>query len=122
MPALPARLRLNISVVAHPVLNSKADSFNCGPGTVTLKANVGGSANRKMVRTSGRDALPVGGGSPGVTPFLGATDTFYGSSKHRVRHSLLLPLSGQARMTTTGSTSPYYRSFWANKVQYLIDR
>ncbi len=105
-------------VVAHPALHAWADSFNCGPGTVTLKAEVGGNANVRWYANPG-DNLPIGGGSPWVTPFLGVTDTFY------VTASTGTPqpgptFIGNGTLTTTGAASPYYRGFWANKVQYLI--
>ena len=105
-------------VVAHPSLISKADSFNCGPGTVTLQAAVGGSAYVRWYATP-TATMPVGGGSPWVTPFLGVTDTYY------VAASTGTPqpdptFIGTGVNTTTGSSSPYYLGFWADKVQYLI--
>jgi hypothetical protein len=105
-------------VVANPILNSWADSFNCGPGTVTLQASVGGNANVRWYN-SPTASLPVGSGSPFVTPFLGATTDYY------VAASTGTPqpppaFIGVGTLTTTGSSSPYYLGFWADKVQYLI--
>ncbi len=105
-------------VVANPVLNSWADSFNCGPGTVTLEASVGGNANVRWY-SSPTASLPVGAGSPFVTPFLAATTDYY------VAASTGTPqpppaFIGTGTLTTTGAGSPYYLGFWADKVQYLI--
>ncbi len=105
-------------VVANPVLNSWADSFNCGPGTVTLCAAVGGNANVRWY-SSPTSSLPVGAGSPFVTPFLGATTDYY------VAASTGTPqpppaFIGTGTLTTTGAANPYYLGNWANKVQYII--
>ncbi|PSK94503.1 T9SS type A sorting domain-containing protein [Taibaiella chishuiensis] len=105
-------------VVAHPALHSWADSFNCGPGTVTLKAEVGGNANVRWYANPG-DALPIGAGSPWATPYLGTTDTFYVTASTGTPQPAPTFI-GTGTSTTTGAASPYYRGNWANKVQYLI--
>jgi hypothetical protein len=63
-------------VVANPQLISKTDSFNCGPGTVTLQATIGANSSVKWYESM-IASQPVGAGSPWVTPFLNVTDTFY---------------------------------------------
>jgi hypothetical protein len=84
-------------VVANPLLISKTDSFNCGPGTVTLQATVGANSGIKWYESM-TASQPVGGGSPWVTPYLGVTDTFY------VAASSGTPQPDPANVVVAGST------------------
>ncbi|WP_216629378.1 immunoglobulin domain-containing protein, partial [Taibaiella lutea] len=63
-------------VVVNPQLLGVTDSFNCGPGTVTLQAQTGGNSTAKWydVPTGG---LSIGSGTPWITPSLTASQTYY---------------------------------------------
>lgn len=63
-------------VVVNPVLLSASDSFNCGPGTVTLHAETGGNSTAKWYETPTGGSV-VGVGSPWETPYLGLSKTYY---------------------------------------------
>ena len=105
-------------VVANPVIVTAPDSFNCGPGTVTLTAQVGGNSQARWY-TSPTATLPVGYGSPWTTPYLGATTTYYVSAGSGAAQPLPT-LMGTGTGTVSGTYSPYYRGNWGQKVQYLI--
>ena len=105
-------------VVANPVIVNAPDSFNCGPGTVTLTAQVGGNSQARWY-SSPTATLPVGYGSPWTTPYLGTTTTYYvaaGSGAAQPSPAFI----GTGTGTVSGTYSPYYRSSWGQKVQYLI--
>jgi hypothetical protein len=63
-------------LIVDPQLVSSSDSFHCGPGQVMLSAVA--STNSGIHWYDVADGgVPVGTGSPFVTPFLSQTDTFY---------------------------------------------
>jgi hypothetical protein len=105
-------------VVANPVIVNAPDSFNCGPGTVTLTAEVGGNSQARWY-ASPTATLPVGYGSTWTTPYLGTTTTYYvaaGSGQAQPAPAFM----GTGTGTVSGTYSPYYRGTWGQKVQYLI--
>lgn len=105
-------------VIANPILTSTADSFNCGPGTVTLKATTGGNGAAVWydVPTLG---LALGSGSEFVTPYLTQTDTFYVESA--AGGSSLPPTwIGTSTVTTTGFPNPFYTTYEGNRHQLMI--
>jgi hypothetical protein len=63
-------------VIVNPQLLSSDDSFNCGPGTVTLNALTGGNSVARWydVPTGG---TPVASGNTFVTPYLPASQQYY---------------------------------------------
>jgi hypothetical protein len=69
-------LPVKLVVVVNPQLLQYTDSFNCGPGTVTLKAQTGGNSVARWydVPTGG---TAIGAGSPWVTPYLASSQTYY---------------------------------------------
>jgi hypothetical protein len=109
-------------VVAHPALQSKKDSFNCGPGTVTLEANTALNSNSSIKWYETPTASqPVGAGSPWTTPYLGATDTYY------VAASTGTPQPDPANVVLAGSLStsyttgaPFYYAYTGQRVQWII--
>ncbi|MFA6057989.1 MAG: T9SS type A sorting domain-containing protein [Taibaiella sp.] len=95
--ATPCLMPTKKIVVANPLLISNADSFNCGPGTVTLQASVGLNSGVKWYESM-TASQPVGAGSPWITPYLGVTDTFY------VAASSGTPQPDPANVVVAGST------------------
>jgi hypothetical protein len=105
-------------VIANPTVVATYDSFNCGPGTVTLRAVTGGNGTARWydVPTLG---IPLGTGAEFTTPFLPATDTFYVESA--AGGSSAPPTwINPGTATTTGNPNPFYTTFWGNKVQMMI--
>lgn len=105
-------------LIANPELLSRADSFNCGPGTVVLKAQAG--VNTGVIwydnETGG---VAVGNGSPFETPYLLETDTFWVSAG--VGGGGIDPTwVGTGTSTTSGQPNLFYTTYEANKNQYLI--
>ncbi|RYE18792.1 MAG: T9SS type A sorting domain-containing protein, partial [Sphingobacteriales bacterium] len=109
-------------VVVNPTLLGAADSFNCGPGTVTLKAATAGYSTAKWydVPTGG---TPVGSGSPWTTPYLGASQTYYVSAEGGAGGGAPITTQVGTATTTYGGTSSsagpfsiYYRRY---SQQYL---
>ncbi|RQO29948.1 hypothetical protein DBR32_13610 [Taibaiella sp. KBW10] len=104
-------------VVANPTFISKRDSFNCGPGQVTLQATTGGNSNPRWYENP-TGGSPIGGGSVWQTPFLTQTDTFYvvagtGSTVSSVN-------IGSGTTVSTGAVTPYYSAWGGYRHQYLI--
>ncbi len=105
-------------VIANPTIINAPDSFNCGPGTVTLSAQVGGNGVAQWYDSPTAN-IPVGSGSPWTTPYLGTTTTYYLASSSGTPQP---PPTFMGSGTTTSSTTytPYYRGSWGQKTQYLI--
>ncbi len=110
---------VKLIVVANPTLLSWADSFNCGPGTVTLTATAGGYGNVRWY-TSPTANTPVGSGSPWTTPYLGTTTTYYvesGTGAIQPAPTFI----GNGTPATWWGYVPYFGSYYAaNKAQWLI--
>lgn len=106
-------------IVAHPVMISTKDSFNCGPGVVTLEAVSGGFSNIKWYE-SPTSTQPVGGGSPFQTPFLGTTTTYYVAASTGVAQPDPTVI-GSGTFTSSWTDVPYNLNFLGNKVQWLIN-
>jgi hypothetical protein len=106
-------------VVSNPIIISAPDSFNCGPGTVTLSAQVGGNANARWY-DSPTASIPVGSGSPWTTPFLGATTTYYveaGTGSVQPAPTFI----GNGTSISSGPPLAYGATLYtAQKVQWLI--
>lgn len=105
-------------LIANPELISANDSFNCGPGTVTLQATVGNYTTARWYPDTVTNQ-PLAMGSPFVTPFLSLTDTFYVSSGTGT------PQPDPAYMGTGTSTynyayTPYYKGYQGSVCQWLI--
>jgi hypothetical protein len=105
-------------VVANATLLSAPDSFNCGPGTVTLSAVTGGNGSAVWY-TSPSGGIPIASGTPYVTPYLGATTSFYVASRGGGP-------SGNIQIGAGGSVSgvetvnPYASGWGGTKIQYII--
>lgn len=105
-------------VVAHPVVLSTKDSFNCGPGMVTLEAEVGGNANIRWFEDA-TTTTPMGQGSPWNTPYLGTTTTFYVSASTGAPQPEPAVI-GNGTFTSNWTDVPYSLNFMGNKAQWLI--
>jgi hypothetical protein len=105
-------------VIANPTIINAPDSYNCGPGTVTLSAVTGGNGSAVWynVPTGG---LPIASGSPFVTPFLGATTSYYVSSGGGGSAGLQTIGAG-ALTSATQSVTPFSAGWGGSKHQYLI--
>jgi hypothetical protein len=105
-------------VIANPTLISKTDSFNCGPGQVTLKAVTGGNSTAKWYENSTGGA-PIGTGSPWQTPFLTQTDTFWvvGGVGGSAPSSVAI---GNGTTVSTGAVTPFYGVWGGYRHQFLI--
>ncbi|WP_118973508.1 Ig-like domain-containing protein [Taibaiella koreensis] len=110
---------VKLIVVANPSLISWADSFHCGPGTVNLQATAGGSGNIRWYANA-TDNSPVGSGSPWVTPYLGATTTYYvesGTGAIQPPPAFI----GTGTSATYWGYLPYFGANYAsNKVQWML--
>jgi hypothetical protein len=106
-------------IVAHPVVISTKDSFNCGPGVVTLEAEAGGFSNIKWY-DSPTATQPIGGGSPFETPYLGATTTYYVAGSTGTPQPDPQTI-GSGTFTSTWTDVPYNLNYLGNKVQWLIN-
>jgi hypothetical protein len=105
-------------VIANPTVLNTFDSFNCGPGTVTLRAITGGNGTARWydVPTLG---LPLGTGGEFTTPFLASTDTFYVESAAG-GSSAPPTFVGNGTSVTNDYRMPYYDYYYGSKVQYLV--
>ncbi len=106
-------------VIANPSIVSAPDSFNCGPGTVTLDAQVGGYANVRWY-SSPTASLPIGTGTPWTTPFLGATTTYYveaGTGSIQPPPTFI----GNGAFDDWWGYLPYFGAYnTANKAQWMV--
>ncbi|RYZ50508.1 MAG: PKD domain-containing protein, partial [Sphingobacteriales bacterium] len=105
-------------VVANPTILSAPDSFNCGPGTVTLTAVTGGNGSAVWYQNA-TGGLPIGSGGTFVTPFLGATTSYYVSSGGGGAAGLQAVGAGNLTSTTQSET-PFSAGWGGSKHQYLI--
>ncbi len=105
-------------VVAQPSILSTKDSFNCGPGVVTLEAQSGGNSNVRWYADP-TSVTPVGQGSPWNTPYLGTTTTYYaaGSTGTPQPEPTMI---GNGTFTSSWTDVPYSLNFMGNKAQWLI--
>lgn len=106
-------------VVANPLIISKTDSFNCGPGTVTLQATIGANSGIRWYESM--TALqPVGSVSPWVTPYLNVTDTFYvaASSGSPQPDPANVIVAGTAGTAATAALPLYYNK--GHRYQWMI--
>jgi len=104
--------------ISNPQVVSVQDSFNCGPGTVTLAAVAGANSSLKWYEhpTGG---LSVGSGSSYTTPYLLETDTFYVSAG--VGGGAIPPtFIGTGTPSTSSNPSPFYNLYDGNRSQYLF--
>lgn len=114
-------------VVANPVINSTTDSFNCGPGSVTLLAATGGNSGAAWY-TSDTASIPIGFGSPFATPFQTQTDTYYVAARGGANSvPTEITLGAGASTSTTSNYPSYYlmpfsHIFGGIKGQYLIKK
>jgi hypothetical protein len=110
---------VKLIVVANPQLVSWSDSFNCGPGIVTLNAEAGGNSNIRWYNSPTAN-IPVGTGSPWETPYLGATTTYYveaGTGSIQPAPTFI----GTATYATWWGYVPYFATYYtANKAQWLV--
>lgn len=106
-------------VVSNPQLTSVNDSFNCGPGTVTLTATAGGNSNVRWYASPTAN-LPIGSGSPWTTPYLNTTTDFYVDAGN----GSIQPPAANVIVTgtaTTGLTSTFlYYYYTGHKSQYIV--
>lgn len=88
--------------VYNPTLISATGATRCGTGTVTLTASAtGGTVNWYTSPTGG---LPVGTGTPFVTPVINSTTSFYASVSSGGNSGLTIPGDGGwNHVTTSGS-------------------
>lgn len=106
-------------VIADPTLLSYADSFNCGPGSVTLAATAGGNGVPKWYDVP-MGGLALGTGNTFNTPPLSATQTFYVEAGMGGGGSGSPTWLGTATTTTTAGTgNPFYTFYYGTKQQYL---
>ena len=105
-------------VVAHPEILSTKDSFNCGPGVVTLEAEAGGNGNVRWFEDP-TTTTPIGQGSPWNTPYLAGTTTFYVSSSTGSPQPEPAVI-GEGTFTSNWTDVPYSLNFMGNKAQWLI--
>ncbi len=105
-------------VIANPTIISAPDSFNCGPGTVTLTAVTGGNGSAVWYQNP-TGGFPLGTGSTFETPFLGATTSYYVSSGAG-GSSGLQTIGAGALVSATQSVTPFSSGWGASKHQYLI--
>ena len=106
-------------VIANPSVVSAPDSFNCGPGTVTLNAQVSGYGNVRWYNSPTAN-MPVGTGSPWTTPYLGTTTTFYVESG---TGSIQPPPTfvGNGTFADWWGYLPYFGGYnIANKAQWMV--
>jgi hypothetical protein len=110
---------VKLIVMANPQLVSWADSFNCGPGTVTLNAQAGGNSNVRWYDSPTAN-MPVGTGSPWTTPYLGVTTTYYveaGTGSIQPAPTFI----GAGTFATWWGYVPYFATYYtANKAQWLV--
>jgi hypothetical protein len=117
--AVNCQMPTKLIVVANPTLLTWADSFNCGPGTVTLNATAGGYGNVRWY-DSPTASLPIGSGNTWTTPYLGATTTYYVESG---TGAIQPPPTfvGNGTSNTWWGYLPYFGTYYtANKAQWLI--
>ena len=105
-------------VIANPTIISAPDSFNCGPGTVTLTAVTGGNGTAVWYQNAS-GGLPLASGSPFVTPYLAATTSYYVSSGGGGSAGLQTVGAG-ALVSATQSVTPFSSGWGGSKHQYLI--
>ncbi|WP_157976955.1 Ig-like domain-containing protein [Taibaiella helva] len=118
-PGVNCEAPVKLIVVANPTLTSWTDSFNCGPGTVTLQATAGGYGNVRWYANA-TDNTPIGGGSPWTTPYLGATTTYYAESGTGAIQPAPTFIGTGTNATYWGYL-PYFAVYnAANKVQWMI--
>lgn len=99
--------------IVSPAILSVIDSFNCGPGTVTIGANpASGSSIRWFSAPSGGD--PIATGNYFTTPALSATTTYYAQAATGGGLGSVGPLNPAAVGTNAGTAAPiatYYMAF-----------
>lgn len=105
-------------VVAKPEVLSTKDSFNCGPGTVTLEAEAGGNSNIRWYDAP-TATQPVGQGSPFETPLLSATTTFYAAAATGAPQPDPTVI-GTGTSTSSWTDVPYNLNYLGCKMQWLI--
>lgn len=104
-------------VIANPTVISASDSFNCGPGTVTLNVTTGGNGSAVWYENA-TGGLPIATGSPFVTPYLGTTTTYYVSAGGG--GSAGTETIGAGALSGSGSYSPFTGGWGGRKHQFLI--
>ncbi|WP_118973509.1 Ig-like domain-containing protein [Taibaiella koreensis] len=104
-------------VIANPTLIGAPDSFNCGPGHVTLTALTGGNST-PVWYDSPTGNTRVGSGTPFITPYLGTTTSFWVAAN--AGGSAGSGTVGNGVSTSTSYVSPFYHLFGGQKNQYLI--
>jgi hypothetical protein len=105
--------------VVNPQLVSTTDSFNCGPGTVVLKA-VGDGVSTVRWYTSPITTQVAGAGASFTTPYLGITTQYYvsaGAGNPQPDPTKI----GSGTNTSDWSSMPYFSGYaYGNKVQWKI--
>jgi hypothetical protein len=112
------QIPVKLVVVANPQLISYSDSFNCGPGIVTLRAASGGNSNVRWY-TSATANQPVGSGNIFTTPYLGTTTNYYveaGTGTVQPAPTFI----GSGTSSDWWGYLPYFGYYYANKVQWLV--
>lgn len=104
-------------VIANPVLLSAPDSFNCGPGTVTLNAATGGNSV-PVWYTVPSGGTPIASGNPFVTPYLGATTSYYVVAGAGGPSGVVAV--GAGALVSTSGVNPYVANWGGTKSQYII--
>ncbi len=105
-------------VVAHPSVLSRKDSFNCGPGQVVLEAAAGGYSEVRWY-TSPTSTQPIATGSPFLTPYLGATTSYYVAGASGVPQPDPAMI-GVGTNTSTYTDVPYNLVYSGSKVQWML--
>lgn len=105
-------------IVANPVIVSTKDSFNCGPGVVTLEVETGGFSNVKWYESL-TATQPVGQGSPFNTPYLGATTTYFAAASSGTPQPAPTVI-GDGTSTSSWTDVPYNLNYLGTKCQWLL--
>lgn len=95
------------------------DTSRCGAGPVTL--NAANSANSQIKWFNSPSSFdPIATGSQFVTPYLGATTSFWVSAGIPNAQPTPINVISGTSTTTTGSYMPFYYGTAKAKVQYII--
>jgi hypothetical protein len=107
-------------VISNPTLLGADDSFNCGPGTVTLNATTGGNSTPVWYATP-TGGYSIASGNPYVTPYLGTTTSFWVASRGGGVEGTVASNPGtESSFIWTDNMSPFSGQFGGSKNQYLI--
>ncbi len=104
--------------VADPQILGVADTSNCGPGQLTLRATASANAVVKWYASAGA-IQPIATGNSFTTPLIGASTTYFVAAD--IARAQPQPIfAGSGTSTTATSYSPFYASYQGQKAQYLV--